>query len=84
MRDKDSIILENLYSGIILKENDNREMESLSTQTLSPVENIFDAKNGIGSVPDNMEISSRGFVKYMTPLEFLSLAPDGVSDIKTK
>jgi hypothetical protein len=84
MRDNDSLILESLYSSILLNEMDKDETEKLSTQTSSPIEHIFDAEKGIGQVADNMEIAGRGFVKYMTPLEFLSIVPAGVSDIKTK
>lgn len=34
----------------------------------------WDAKDGIGAVPNNQDIDYRGFVKEMTPSEFLSLA----------
>jgi hypothetical protein len=45
---------------------------------------IFDAREGIGQVPDNANIKYRGFVKWMTPKEFRSLVPKGVSGRGTK
>ena len=46
----------------------------------------FDQRNGIGAVPWNQDVGYRGFIKYMTPDEFLSLVPQysdktwGISD----
>jgi hypothetical protein len=45
---------------------------------------IFDARNGIGAVPNNQEIDYKGFVKEMSPDEFRRLVPYGVSGDETK
>jgi len=50
----------------------------------SPIENIFDSREGIGQVPNQIDINYFGFVKYMTPDEFRRLVPGGVSDTETK
>ena len=34
----------------------------------------FDARKGIGQVPNNIDVDYLGFVKYMTPAQFLDLA----------
>lgn len=39
----------------------------------------WDARDGIGQVPWNMEIEYRGFIKTMTPGEYRSLVPAGTS-----
>jgi hypothetical protein len=40
----------------------------------SPIADIFDQKNGLGSVPYNQEVSYFGWVMLMKPSEFLKLA----------
>lgn len=35
---------------------------------------IFDPVKGIGAVPDNQNVNYKGFIKNMTPSQFLSLA----------
>ena len=35
----------------------------------------FDSKAGLGNVPENSDVASKGFVVWMTPKEFLSLNP---------
>lgn len=54
-------------------------MEELDAQPKPKAEGeppkiVFDPKDGIGQVPFNMEIDTRGFVVPMTPDQFLSIA----------
>lgn len=47
------------------------------------VSDVFD-KKGIGSTPNQIDIEYFGFVKEMTPKEFRSLVPSGVSEPETR
>ncbi len=43
----------------------------------------WDAVSGIGAVPNNRDVDYFGFVKQMTPSEFLSLVPPDSSNPET-
>lgn len=45
---------------------------------------IWDPIDGIGAVPLNRDVEYFGFVKQMTPAQFLSLVPVGVSNTSSK
>lgn len=47
-------------------------------------QNVFDAKDGIGQVPDNQEVDYKGFKLFVTPKFFRNLVPSGVSGQQTK
>jgi hypothetical protein len=48
------------------------------------VPDVFDAKDGYGAVPNNQEVDYRGFRAFLTPEQFRSLVPPGVSGESTR
>lgn len=48
------------------------------------VPDVFDAKDGYGAVSNNQEVDYRGFRAFLTPEQFRSLVPPGVSGESTR
>ena len=60
------------------------EAQQAAVNRAAGVPDVFDAKDGYGAVSNNQEVDYRGFRAFLTPEQFRSLVPPGVSGESTR
>ena len=76
-RDADASYMEAVKAGDV-------EAQQAAVNRAAGVPDVFDANDGYGAVPNNQEVDYRGFRAFLTPEQFRSLVPPGVSGESTR